>query len=254
MRYFGVGMPSRQNVAAKRIPAAGAAAKEEAMQKLRKLPYFQVSFDGGKGKYCEDAPKMVGVCKGGSVFTGVINTRDETLDSDRWAMAGHSGCAGQASKQVGAGARGWPLPISLVCPLFHSALTRRPSHPPQVPPGAHGPDGGVRRLAARLRRGAGPRGGVRRGGEAAAGGAPAPHRHHLPGARCVRARPAKQCMGSPRPKPSPLAARCKGACPLLLGVFAALAPAKKSQHNPNAIPAATQGCTTRRRTCATCQH
>jgi hypothetical protein len=78
-------------VAERRIPEAGAAAKAATAATLRKANLFQVSFDGGKHRYCEDSTKMIGVCanlpKGGSVYMGTINTKDETLDAERCGAA-----------------------------------------------------------------------------------------------------------------------------------------------------------------------
>lgn len=84
-RFFGVGVPARQTVAQQLIPKAGSAAKAAAVRALHKFPKFQVSFDGGKTAYCEDATKMIGVCGnmpvGGSCYMGMINIGDGTLDA-----------------------------------------------------------------------------------------------------------------------------------------------------------------------------
>jgi hypothetical protein len=86
-RYQGAGVPSRSNVAQKRIPDAGAAAKATSLAALRKAVHFQVGFDGAKHAN-EDGTKMIGVTAnlpvGGSVYMGTINTHDETLDASRW--------------------------------------------------------------------------------------------------------------------------------------------------------------------------
>ena len=131
MRYFGVGVPSRTNVAERRIPEAGAAAREATVQSLRKVPFYQVSFDGGKSKYCEDSTKMVGVCgnmpKGGSVFMGVINTRDETLDAERCVHAGPT-CACRSGPMSHVSPFSQPHPLSLPpsCPHPPSAAASHP--------------------------------------------------------------------------------------------------------------------------------